>query len=134
METTLCIIKPDAVKNGFGDKINEKIISSGLKIIKSKKILLTEEIASDFYKEHAHKPFFIELVEFIISGEVVVQILEGEDAIKSYRSLMGSTNPEDAQEGTLRKLFAESLSKNAVHGSDSPESAAREIDIMNKIF
>ena len=134
METTLCIIKPDAVKNGFEDKINEKIISSGLKIIKSKKILLTEEIASDFYKEHAQKPFFAELVEFIISGEVVVQILEGEDAIKSYRSLMGSTNPEEAQEGTLRKLFAESLSKNAVHGSDSPESAAREIDIMNKIF
>ena len=134
METTLCIIKPDAVKNGFEDKINEKIISSGLKIIRSKKTLLTEEIASDFYKEHAQKPFFTELVEFIISGEVVVQILEGEDAIKSYRSLMGSTNPEEAQEGTLRKLFAESLSKNAVHGSDSPESAAREIDIMNKIF
>ena len=134
METTLCIIKPDAVKNGFEDKINEKIVSSGLKIIQSKKTLLTEEIASDFYKEHAQKPFFNELVEFIVSGEVVVQILEGEDAIKSYRSLMGSTNPEDAQEGTLRKLFAESLSKNAVHGSDSPESAAREIDIMNKIF
>ena len=134
METTLCIIKPDAVKNGFEDKINEKIISSGLKIIQSKKTLLTEEIASDFYKEHAHKPFFNELVEFITSGEVVVQILEGEDAIKSYRSIMGSTNPEEAQEGTLRKLFAESLSKNAVHGSDSPESAAREIDIMNKIF
>ena len=134
METTLCIIKPDAVKNGFEDKINEKIVSSGLKIIQSKKTLLTEEIASDFYKEHAQKPFFNELVEFIISGEVVVQILEGEDAIKSYRSLMGSTNPEEAQEGTLRKLFAESLSKNAVHGSDSPESAAREIDIMNKIF
>ena len=134
METTLCIIKPDAVKNGFEDKINEKIVSSGLKIIRSKKTLLTEEIASDFYKEHAQKPFFTELVEFIISGEVVVQILEGEDAIKSYRSLMGSTNPEEAQEGTLRKLFAESLSKNAVHGSDSPESAAREIDIMNKIF
>ena len=134
METTLCIIKPDAVKNGFEDKINEKIVSSGLKIIQSKKTILTEEIASDFYKEHAQKPFFTDLVEFIISGEVVVQILEGEDAIKSYRSLMGSTNPEDAQEGTLRKLFAESLSKNAVHGSDSPESAAREIDIMNKIF
>ena len=134
METTLCIIKPDAVKNGFEDKINEKIISSGLKIIRSKKTLLTEELASDFYKEHAHKPFFKELVEFIISGEVVVQILEGQDAIRSYRSLMGSTNPEEAKEGTLRKLFAESLSKNAVHGSDSPESAAREINIMNKIL
>ncbi len=134
METTLCIIKPDAVKNGFEDKINEKIISSGLKIIRSKKTLLTEELASDFYKEHALKPFFNELVEFIISGEVVVQILEGQDAIRSYRSLMGSTNPEEAEEGTLRKLFAESLSKNAVHGSDSPESAAREINIMNKIL
>ena len=134
METTLCIIKPDAVKNGFEDKINEKIISSGLKIIRSKKTLLTEELASDFYKEHALKPFFNELVEFIISGEVVVQILEGHDAIRSYRSLMGSTNPEEAEEGTLRKLFAESLSKNAVHGSDSPESAAREINIMNKIL
>ena len=75
METTLCIIKPDAVKNGFEDKINEKIISSGLKIIKSKKTFLTEEIARDFYKEHASKPFFNELVEFIISGEVVVQVL-----------------------------------------------------------
>ena len=134
METTLCIIKPDAVKNGFEDKINEKIISSGLKIIRSKKTLLTEELASDFYKEHALKPFFNELVEFIISGEVVVQILEGHAAIRSDRSLMGSTNPEEAEEGTLRKLFAESLSKNAVHGSDSPESAAREINIMNKIL
>ena len=119
MEITLCIIKPDAVKNGFEDKINEKIISSGLKIIKSKKTFLTEEIARDFYKEHASKPFFNELVEFII---------------KSYRSLMGTTNPDEAEEETLRKLFAESLSKNAVHGSDSSESAAREIAIMSKIF
>ena len=134
METTLCIIKPDAVKNGLEDKINEKIISSGLKIIKSKKTLLTKEIASDFYKEHASKPFFDELVEFIISGEVIVQVLEGEDAIKYYRSLMGATDPAEAKEGTLRRLFAESLSKNAVHGSDSSESAAREIAIMNKIF
>ena len=134
MEITLCIIKPDAVKKGFEDKINEKIISSGLKITKSKKAFLTEEIARDFYKEHASKSFFNELVEFIISGEVVVQVLEGENAIKSYRSLMGATNPDEAEEGTLRKLFAESLSKNAVHGSDSSESAAREIAIMSKIF
>ena len=132
METTLCIIKPDAVKNGFEDKINEKIISSGLKIIQSKKTLLTEEIASEFYKEHAHKPFFNELVEFIISGEVVIQILEGEDAIKSYRSLMGSTNPEEAQEGNLRKLFAEYLNKNAFHGSNSPESRMRKINKKKK--
>lgn len=134
METTLCIIKPDAVKNGFEEKINEKIISHGLKILESKKILLSKEIASNFYKEHSSKPFYNDLVDFITSGEVIVQTLRGENAIKSYRSLMGATNPEEAADGTLRKLFAESLSKNAVHGSDSPESASREIDIMSEIF
>ena len=134
METTLCIIKPDAVKNGFEDQINEKITSSGLEILKSKKISLTEEIAMNFYNEHSSKPFYNELVEFITSGEVVVQVLRGENAIKSYRALMGSTNPEEAKEGTLRKLFAESLSRNAVHGSDSQESAMREIAIMEDIF
>ena len=134
METTLCIIKPDAVKNGFEDQINEKITSSGLEILRSKKIFLTEEIAMNFYKEHSSKPFYNELVEFITSGEVIVQVLQGENAIKSYRTLMGSTNPEEAEEGTLRKLFAESLSRNAVHGSDSQESAMREIAIMEDIF
>ena len=134
METTLCIIKPDAVKNGFENEINQKITASGLEIIKSKKISLSEKIAKNFYNEHASKPFFSELVEFIISGEVIVQVLEGENAIKSYRALMGATNPEEAEEGTLRKLFAESLSRNAVHGSDSLESAAREIAIMSDLF
>ena len=134
METTLCIIKPDAVKNGFEDQINEKITSSGLEILKSKKISLTEEIAMNFYNEHSSKPFYNELVEFITSGEVIVQVLQGENAIKSYRALMGSTNPEEAEDGTLRKLFAESLSRNAVHGSDSHESAMREIAIMEDIF
>lgn len=134
METTLCIIKPDAVKNGLENEINQKITASGLEIIKSKKISLSEEIAKNFYNEHASKPFFSELVEFIISGEVIVQVLEGENAIKSYRALMGATNPEEAEEGTLRKLFAESLSRNAVHGSDSQESAAREIAIMSDLF
>ena len=134
METTLCIIKPDAVKNGFEDQINKKITSSGLEILKSKKISLTEEIAMNFYNEHSSKPFYNELVEFITSGEVIVQVLQGENAIKSYRTLMGSTNPEEAEEGTLRKLFAESLSRNAVHGSDSQESAMREIAIMEDIF
>ena len=134
METTLCIIKPDAVKNGFEDQINEKITSSGLEILRSKKIFLTEEIAMNFYKEHSSKPFYNELVEFITSGEVIVQVLQGENAIKSYRTLMGSTNPEEAEEGTLRKAFAESLSRNAVHGSDSKESAMREIAIMEDIF
>ena len=84
METTLCIIKPDAVKNGFEDQINEKITSSGLEILKSKKISLTEEIAMSFYNEHSSKPFYNELVEFITSGEVIVQVLQGENAIKSY--------------------------------------------------
>ena len=134
MEKTLCIIKPDAVKNGFENEINQKITASGLEIIKSKKISLSEEIAKNFYNEHASKPFFSELVEFIISGEVIVQVLEGENAIKSYRALMGATNPEEAEEGTLRKLFAESLSRNAVHGSDSKESAVREIAIMSDLF
>jgi nucleoside-diphosphate kinase len=91
-------------------------------------------LPKNFYNEHASKPFFSELVEFIISGEVIVQVLQGENAIKSYRALMGATNPEEAEEGTLRKLFAESLSRNAVHGSDSQESAAREIAIMSDLF
>ena len=134
MEKTLCIIKPDAVANGFSDKINEKISSHGLTIIKSKQTLITREIAEEFYAEHSEKPFFGELVDFITSGEAVVQILEGENAIKAYRGLMGATNPDEADEGTLRALFAESLSKNAVHGSDSLESAKREMNIMSDIF
>ena len=134
MEKTLCIIKPDAVANGFSDKINEKISSHGLTIIKSKQTLITREIAEEFYAEHSEKPFFGELVDFITSGEAVVQILEGENAIKAYRGLMGATNPVEADEGTLRALFAESLSKNAVHGSDSLDSAKREMNIMSDIF
>ncbi|MDA9636131.1 nucleoside-diphosphate kinase [SAR86 cluster bacterium] len=134
MEKTLCIIKPDAVANGFSDKINEKISSHGLTIINSKQILITRQIAEEFYAEHSERPFFGELVDFMTSGEAVVQILEGENAIKAYRGLMGATNPAEADEGTLRALFAESLSKNAVHGSDSLDSAEREINIMSDIF
>jgi nucleoside-diphosphate kinase len=134
MEKTLCIIKPDAVANGLSEKINEKISGHGLTIINSKQILITREIAEEFYAEHSERPFFGELVDFMTSGEAVVQILEGENAIKAYRGLMGATNPEEADEGTLRALFAESLSKNAVHGSDSLDSAEREINIMSDIF
>ena len=134
MEKTLCIIKPDAVANGLSDKINEKISDHGLTIINSKQILITREIAEEFYAEHSERPFFEELVDFMTSGEAVVQILEGENAIKAYRGLMGATNPVEADEGTLRALFAESLSKNAVHGSDSLESAKREMNIMSDIF
>ena len=133
-EKTLCIIKPDAVENNFVDQINEMIESKGLSILKSKKTNISSEIAEQFYAEHSEKPFFNELVDFITSGPAVVQILEGDACITSYRSLMGATNPEEAKEGTIRKKFAESISKNAVHGSDSPESADREIEIMSALF
>ena len=133
-EKTLCIIKPDAVANNFVDQINEMIESKGLSILKSKKTDISPEIAKQFYAEHSEKPFFNELVNFITSGPAVVQILEGDSCILAYRSLMGATNPEEAEEGTIRKKFAESISKNAVHGSDSPESADREIEIMSALF
>ena len=133
-EKTLCIIKPDAVENNFVDQINEMIESKGLSILKSKKTNISSEIAKKFYAEHSEKPFFNELVDFITSGPAVVQILEGDGCIISYRNLMGATNPEEAEEGTIRKKFAESISKNAVHGSDSPESADREIEIMSALF
>ncbi len=133
-EKTLCIIKPDAVANNFVDKINEMIQSNGLSILKSKKIDISPEIAKQFYAEHSEKPFFSDLVNFITSGPVVVQILEGDSCITNYRNLMGATNPKEAKEGTIRKKFAESISKNAVHGSDSPESAVREIEIMSALF
>ena len=133
-EKTLCIIKPDAVANNFVVQINEMIESKGLSILKSKKTDISPEIAKQFYAEHSEKPFFNELVNFITSGPAVVQILEGDSCILSYRSLMGATNPEEAEEGTIRKKFAESISKNAVHGSDSPESADREIEIMSALF
>ena len=133
-EKTLCIIKPDAVANNFVDQINEMIHSNGLSILKSKKIDISPEIAKQFYEEHSEKPFFSDLVNFITSGPVVVQILEGDSCITNYRNLMGATNPKEAEEGTIRKKFAESISKNAVHGSDSPESAVREIEIMSALF
>jgi len=134
LEKTLCIIKPDAVKNNFVDKINEMIQSKGLSILKSVKTNISSETAKQFYAEHSDKPFFEELVEFITSGPAVVQILEGDSCIINYRNLMGSTNPKEAEDGTIRKRFAESISKNAVHGSDSPESADREIEIMSALF
>tara|TARA_B100001121_G_C18524535_1_gene542931 strand:+ start:363 stop:791 length:429 start_codon:yes stop_codon:yes gene_type:complete len=133
-EKTLCIIKPDAVENNFVDEINMMIKSQGLSILKSVNINISSEIAERFYAEHAQKPFFKELVNFITSGPSVVQILEGDSCIEKYRNLMGTTNPEEAKEGTIRKRFAESISKNAVHGSDSLESALREIEIMSPLF
>ena len=134
MELTLCIIKPDAVKKSFVNEINKIIEDNKLIVLKSKKIKISKDIAEIFYSEHKEKPFFSDLIDFMTSDYSVVQILQGENAIANYRKLMGATNPDEATEGTLRANFAESLSKNAVHGSDSLESAQREIDIMSKIF
>ena len=134
MENTLCIIKPDAVKNGFIEDINKKIKESGIKITKSKRLSLDREIAEEFYAEHSDRPFYGELVDFMTSDDCVIQILEGDDVVSRYRELMGATNPAEADEGTLRKSFATSLGENAVHGSDSLQSAEREIAIMNNLF
>ena len=134
MENTLCIIKPDAVKNGFIEDINEKIKESGIKITKSKRLTLNREIAEKFNAQHSERPFFGELVDFMTSGDCVIQVLEGDDVVSKYRELMGATNPAEADQGTLRKSFATSLGENAVHGSDSLQSAEREIAIMNNLF
>ena len=128
MEKTLSIIKPDAVRKGHIDEICKRIEDTGLNILEKKKMNLTQEEAEGFYIEHKGKPFFDALIEFKTSGTIQGQVLEGEDAIIRYRELMGSTNPKEAEEGTLRRDFAESIDANAVHGSDSPKSALREID------
>ena len=127
MQNTLSIIKPDAVKKGYTEKICDRIEDSGLDIVLKKELLLTRNQAEGFYAEHKGKPFFEALINFMTSGPVQVQVLEGKEAISRYRSLMGSTNPKEADPGTLRHDFAESIDANAVHGSDSLESAAREV-------
>ena len=133
-EKTLCIIKPDAVSNNYVEEINEMISSKDLIILNSVKTKISKEIAVNFYAEHSKKPFFNDLVDFITSGPAIVQILQGESCISNYRDLMGATNPAEAKEGTIRKKYAESTSKNAVHGSDSKDSAEREIEIMSSLF
>ena len=133
-EKTLCIIKPDAVANNYVEEINEMISSKDLIILNSVKTNISKEIAENFYAEHSKKPFFNDLVDFITSGPAIVQILQGESCINNYRDLMGATNPAEAKEGTIRKKYAESTSKNAVHGSDSKDSAEREIEIMSSLF
>jgi len=127
MQNTLSIIKPDAVKKGYTEQICTKIEDSGLDIVLKKELLLTRNQAEGFYAEHKGKPFFEALINFMTSGPVQVQVIEGKEAILRYRSLMGSTNPKEADPGTLRHDFAESIDANAVHGSDSLESAAREV-------
>ena len=130
VERTLSIIKPDATKRNLTGLINAKFEDSGLKIIAQKRIKLTRSMAEKFYEIHKERPFFNDLVDFMISGPVVVQVLEGDNAVKLNRDVMGATNPDDAEEGTIRKEFAESIEANSVHGSDSLENAQIEISFF----
>jgi len=127
IQRTFSIIKPDATARNVTGAINAKIEEAGLRIVAQKRIRLSKDQAEGFYAVHKERPFFGDLVNFMISGPVVVQVLEGEDAIAKYREVMGATNPEDAAPGTIRKDFAESIEANSVHGSDAPETAAEEI-------
>ena len=128
LERTLSIIKPDAVAKGHVDEICKRLEDAGLSITEKKSIHLDDASAEGFYIEHKGKPFFEDLIKFMTSGPIQVQVLEGDNAIFNYREVMGSTNPKEATPGTIRADFAESIDANAVHGSDSPESAKREID------
>ena len=130
MERTLSIIKPDATKRSITGKINTMIEAAGLSIIAQKRILLSESEAKEFYGVHKERPFFTDLVKFITSGPVVVQVLEAENAISLYRKTMGATNPKEADRGTIRAEHAESIEANSVHGSDSPENAIIEINFF----
>ena len=130
VERTLSIIKPDATKRNLTGLINAKLEKAGLKIIAQKRLQLTRSMARKFYEIHKDQPFFNDLVDFMISGPVVVQVLEGDNAVKLNRKIMGTTNPENADEGTIRKEFAESIEANSVHGSDSLENAEKEISFF----
>tara|TARA_B100000768_G_scaffold180578_1_gene200945 strand:- start:469 stop:873 length:405 start_codon:yes stop_codon:yes gene_type:complete len=128
IEKTLSIIKPDAVKKNVIGEIYSRFEKAGLKIIDAQMISLSKEEAEGFYEVHKDRPFFSDLVKFMISGPVMIQVLEGEEAVKLNRDLMGATNPKEAEVGTIRADFADSIDANAVHGSDSTENAAIEID------
>ena len=127
VQRTFSIIKPDATARNLTGKVNAKIEEAGLRIIAQKRILLSEEQAGGFYAVHKERPFYNDLVKFMMSGPVVVQVLEGENAIAKYRDVMGATNPSEAAAGTIRAEFAQSIDANTVHGSDAPETAAEEI-------
>ena len=129
IERTFSIIKPDATKRNLTGEINAAIEKAGLRIIAQKRVKWTKAQAQEFYAEHRERPFFKDLVAFMTSEPIVLQVLEGEDAILRYREIMGATDPLEAKRGTLRKRFALSKSENSVHGSDSPKSAAREIKL-----
>ena len=126
-ERTFSIIKPDATKRNLTGKINAVIEDAGLRIVAQKRIQMSRAQAEKFYEIHAARPFYGELVDFMVSEPVVVQVLEGDNAVARYREVMGATNPADAAEGTIRKLYANNVGENSVHGSDSADNAALEI-------
>jgi nucleoside-diphosphate kinase len=127
VERTFSILKPDATKRNLTGAINAIIENAGLRIVAQKRVRITREQAETFYGVHRERPFFGELVEFMTSGPVVVQVLEGEGAIAKYRDVMGATDPKKAADGTIRKVHALSIGENSVHGSDAPDTAAKEI-------
>ena len=129
-EQTLSIIKPDATSRNITGQVNSIIEKSGLKIIGQKRIKLTKETAGKFYEVHKERPLFQDLVSFMVSGPVIVQVLQGENAVSLYRKVMGATNPKEAEVGTIRKEFALSIEANSVHGSDSIENAKKEISFF----
>lgn len=132
LERTFSIIKPDATRRNLTGAINERIERAGLRIVAQRRVRLTRDQAEGFYAVHRERPFFRTLVEFMTSGPVVVQVLEGEGAVAKYREVMGATDPAKAAPGTIRKDFAESIEANSVHGSDSPENARTEIAFFFK--
>ena len=132
MDQTFSIIKPDATKRNITGAINNVIEKSGLRIIAQKRIKLTNEQAENFYSVHKEKPFFKDLIDYMTSEPVIVQVLSGENCVEKYRAVMGATNPENADEGTIRKLFALNIQENSVHGSDSEENAKIEIGFFFK--
>ena len=132
MTKTFSIIKPDATKRNITGSINKIIENNHLRIIAQKRIQMTNEQAQEFYSIHKDKTFFNDLIEYMTSGPVIVQVLEGHNAVEKYRKIMGSTNPENAEEGTIRKKFAINVQENSVHGSDSDENAIKEIEFFFK--
>ena len=132
VEQTLSIIKPDAVERNLEKKIKDFFIENSLKIVKNKKVQISKEEASEFYKIHQTKPFYNDLCNYLSSGPIVVMLLEGENAVAQNRKLMGATDPLKSEEGTLRKMYGISIDKNSVHGSDSVENAKIEIDFFFK--
>jgi len=128
MNRTFSIIKPDATKRNITGSINKIIEDNNFSIVAQKRIKLTKEKAEGFYAVHKEKPFFQDLIEYMTSGPVVVQVLDGQNAVENYRNIMGSTNPENAEDGTIRKLYALNIQENSVHGSDSDENAKIEIN------